>query len=141
MPLLLFVDDQGLTPRSSGYLPDMLTLRRTLIADDKFSISGPGLAGPLRAPQSKIRDGFAESIRRLLIWEKGIPIRGYDPAEWRLDMHGFTIQFSQHGQRDSAFGWEIDHIVPESWGGSDEIQNLQPVYWRVNAHKSDRFVG
>jgi len=100
-----------------------------------------GLAELLRAPQSKICDSSEEAIRRLLIWEKGIPIRGYDPAEWRLDKHGFTIQFSQHGRRDSAFGWEVDHIVPESWGGSDEIRNLQPVYWRVNAHKSNRFTG
>jgi 5-methylcytosine-specific restriction endonuclease McrA len=35
------------------------------------------------------------------------------------------------------YGWHVDHIFPESRGGSRELSNLQPLYWRKNLEKSD----
>ncbi len=30
---------------------------------------------------------------------------------------------------DSIYGWEIDYIVPESYGGNDKLSNLRPLQW------------
>ncbi len=47
------------------------------------------------------------------------------------------MQYSEHGNRNSNYGWEIDHINPVANGGGDEINNLQPLYWDNNAKKGD----
>ena len=44
---------------------------------------------------------------------------------------------NQYGNRDSQYGWEIDHIRPVANGGSDEISNLRPLQWENNAAKQD----
>ena len=54
------------------------------------------------------------------------------------DICGHPIQLSHHGDTDSDLGWEIDHIVPLSQGGSDDISNLQPLFWRSNREKGDQ---
>ena len=36
------------------------------------------------------------------------------------------------------FGWEIDHIKPVSKGGTDNLSNLQPLYWENNRSKGDK---
>ena len=66
------------------------------------------------------------------VWNKGKGIKGYDRDEWRRDVFGNAIRFSKHGNRDSKFGWEIDHIVPVADGGSDILTNLRPLQWDVN---------
>lgn len=72
------------------------------------------------------------------VWNKGVPIAGYDINIWRRDKCGQTIQFSEHGNRDSIYGWEVDHINPVNNGGMDNLDNLQPLYWDNNAKKSDK---
>ena len=47
------------------------------------------------------------------------------------------MNLSELGNRDSKHGWEIDHINPVSNGGTDNIDNLQPLYWKNNADKGD----
>ena len=68
------------------------------------------------------------------VWEKGDVVQGYDPARWRKDQCGAWIGRAAYGDRDSIYGWEIDHISP---GGSDAIGNLRPLQWKNNADKSD----
>lgn len=44
----------------------------------------------------------------------------------------------EYGQ-ESQFGWEIDHIVPVSSGGTDELENLQALHWENNASKGELY--
>ena len=57
------------------------------------------------------------------VWEKGAIIPGYDAGLWRSDDFGNSISFSAYGDRNSDYGWEIDHIIPVENGGSDMLSN------------------
>ena len=72
------------------------------------------------------------------VWKKGRVIKDYSPEIWRYDICGSVMKYSEHGDRDSKHGWEIDHINPVANGGSDHIDNLQPLYWENNARKGDK---
>jgi 5-methylcytosine-specific restriction endonuclease McrA len=71
------------------------------------------------------------------VWNKGRVIPDYSPDIWRWDKCGLVMQFSEHGNRNSEHGWEIDHINPVANRGSDNLDNLQPLNWKNNADKSD----
>ena len=79
--------------------------------------------------------GVSLADRRVAVWQKGTPIPGCHPAYWRRDDYGYRISYAQYGNRHSEFGWEFDHIVPAALGGPDDISNLRPLYWRVNASR------
>lgn len=80
---------------------------------------------------------WSESTKRA-VWNKGQVISGYSPEEWRRDICGFPMKWDEHGNRQSEYGWEVDHIYPASKGGSDDLSNLQPLYWKNNAEKGDK---
>jgi hypothetical protein len=67
------------------------------------------------------------------VWEKTHPISGYDPAEWRWDDLSNVIYRQEHGNRNSPFGWEIDHIWAKILSGSDDPSNLRPLHYAKNA--------
>ncbi len=79
---------------------------------------------------------WSEEVRRE-IWEKGRIFPEYDPTIWRGDKCGRIMKFTDHGNRNSAFGWEIDHINPVSNGGDDRRENLQPLHWENNVKKGE----
>jgi 5-methylcytosine-specific restriction endonuclease McrA len=74
---------------------------------------------------------------KLSVWKKGKEIPKYSPEVWRKDQCGIVMKWSEHGNRDSDNGWEIDHIDPVSNGGDDSLSNLQPLYWENNLDKGD----
>ena len=73
------------------------------------------------------------------VWAKGTVIPDFDSNVWRRDKCGKAIKWSAHGDRTSAHGWEVDHIKPVALGGSDGIDNLQPLHWENNVAKGDTF--
>ena len=76
-------------------------------------------------------------ITKLEIWYKAQPIPGRPSNLWRRDCCGFAIRYTDFGDRDSMYGWEIDHIYPVAKGGNDNPRNLQPLNWKNNAKKGD----
>ncbi len=68
------------------------------------------------------------------VWNKGRTVTGQDPARWRHDECGAWIGSLEYGNRQSTYGWEIDHISP---GGTDALSNLRPLQWENNVSKSD----
>ena len=79
-----------------------------------------------------------EHQRRSAAWNKATIIPKFDQSVWRWDPFGTPIRWLDHGNRDSEHGWEIDHIVPLSKGGGDDLNNLQALHWRNNVKNSDR---
>ncbi len=71
------------------------------------------------------------------VWCKGRVEPGYSPDEWRRDVYGNPIKYSDYGKTESRYGWEIDHIIPQAKGGTNAIHNLQPLQWEINRRKSD----
>ena len=81
----------------------------------------------------------ASEQTKSLVWNKGQIISGLDPRVWRRDSCGHKMKYGDHGNTSSNFGWEIDHILPSSKGGSDTLDNLQPLYWENNRRKGDTY--
>ena len=83
---------------------------------------------------------FDDAIEQ--VWKKAHYISETNESRgFRKDQCGAWIQKRAYGNRDSRWGWEIDHITPVSKGGTDSLGNLRPLHWRNNAHRqNDRLV-
>lgn len=82
---------------------------------------------------------WSEEIKQL-VWSKATTIPNYPSELWRRDLCGFAIRYTDHGNRDSMYGWEIDHIFPVAMGGNDDVNNLQVLNWKNNADKGDSLI-
>ena len=71
------------------------------------------------------------------VWSKAKKVRGEDPNKVRQDPYGNRIRRDRFGQ-DSAQGWEVDHIKPQSKDGSDHLRNLQAMQTAKNRKLGDR---
>lgn len=73
------------------------------------------------------------------IWNQGLIVEDYDSSLFRKDAAGAWISRSEYGNRDSKFGWEIDHIYPTALGGDNDESNLRPMQWENNVSKGDNY--
>ncbi len=77
--------------------------------------------------------GHSEEFKNQ-IWKQGSVVSNENASMWRKDQCGAWIQYSEHGNRNSQFGWEIDQITPD--GGYTE-SNCRPLQWKNNLDKRD----
>ena len=84
---------------------------------------------------------------KLEVWNKGQIDPAYQESQVRKDACGAWMLYDEYGNRESPFGWEIDHIYPESkLKGKkvpqdliDNIDNLRPLNWSNNDSKSEDY--
>jgi HNH endonuclease len=87
-------------------------------------------------PNTTTAGGHFDEATIEAVWQKATPDPKY--LTFRLDTCGAAIQRTAYGTTGD-YGWEIDRIKPVSKGGSDELNNLQPLHWANNRHKSDDY--
>jgi hypothetical protein len=90
---------------------------------EPFLDEGDEGEAPLR--QVSFRSPWSDEVKAA-VWQKGLPIVGWDPAEWRMDQRGNPLFRLHYRDEESAFGWEIVRTVSLAHGGSDDLSNLRP---------------
>lgn len=73
------------------------------------------------------------------VWQRAKIVANNNPDVFRQDYAGAWIRRDQYGQRNTKYGWEIDHCKPITKGGDDTMGNLYPLHWRNNQKKGDDF--
>lgn len=86
---------------------------------------------------TKDGNSWSEETKKA-VWAKAANYDKMDPISFKKDKCGKGICWSDYGNRNDPWGWEIDHINPVANGGGDELSNLQPLNWKNNADKADK---
>lgn len=74
---------------------------------------------------------------KMAVWNKGSIIKGMRPEMWRKDIFGNRIKYDLHGI-NHKYGWDIDHYIPQSKGGSNNLENLHPVQLGKNRSMNNK---
>lgn len=69
-----------------------------------------------------------------LVWDKAFSEWGF--YFFRKDIYSYSMAKQDFGKK-TKYGWEIDHIIPVSRGGTDDLSNLQPLHWKNNRRKGE----
>lgn len=80
-----------------------------------------------------------DDLTKKKVWEKGRTVEGFSEDTFRKDCCGAWIRYEDYGDTTKQYGWEIDHVFPESRGGDSNLLNLRPMNWRNNREKGDDF--
>lgn len=68
------------------------------------------------------------------IWDKGTTVKGKNPNLYRKDCYGNLMYKSSYGLF-SKMGWNVDHSKAVANGGTDHLNNLNPMNSRANSAK------
>jgi hypothetical protein len=87
-----------------------------------------------------------EQLKRK-VWEKAQSVEGFNSDMYRKDPCGAWIVWDKYGVQDSIYGWEIDHIYPQSKLQKrgfraeqiDDLRNLRPMQHSNNESKGDDY--
>jgi hypothetical protein len=71
-------------------------------------------------------------------WVKEFWENEFGTNEVGYDFAGYEVRKSYYGQTSSEFGWDIDHILPSSMGGTDHYYNLQITQIDTNNQRGNR---
>lgn len=96
----------------------------------------PEKSGPARLPGSTTAGNIFPQEIINAVWEKAENDPGY--TTFKKDCCGTVIQKNQY-RTAADHGWEIDHIKPVVKGGTDDLDNLQPLHWENNRLKSNKW--
>lgn len=85
--------------------------------------------------------------QKKFFWNEATPIKGHDESSIRQDPCGAWIYWDKYQDRNSDFGWEIDHIVPQSilkerGADKEEIDckdNLRAMNWHNVVSKGNDY--
>ncbi|MDD3627866.1 MAG: hypothetical protein PHV06_11185 [bacterium] len=69
---------------------------------------------------------YSEEVIRT-VWEKGEETPWREPEVCLKDICGAIIFKDHYMNKESDYGWVIGYIVLPDEGGSDSIENLQPI--------------
>lgn len=72
------------------------------------------------------------------VWQKGKQVRGKDSNLYRRESNCNEIYCHSYG-KNSAMGWEIDHSKPQSKGGTNHLNNLQPLKTSDNRREGNKY--
>ena len=78
-----------------------------------------------------------QNQRKLAAWDTALAVLG---TPLRKDACGAWIRWEDYGDTNSQYGWEIDHTVPVSLGGSNHRSNLRALHWENNRAKSNSLI-
>ena len=75
------------------------------------------------------------------VWEKAEIVAGFDPQLFRKDKCGALIKrdLFRVTKESLSMAWEIDLIKPQALGGTDELNNLQPLQWKNSRNKENNY--
>ena len=59
-------------------------------------------------------------------------------SEIGFDFAGWEVRKGAYGQEGSRYGWNIDHILPKSKGGTDDYNNLQITHIDTNSERGNK---
>jgi len=74
-------------------------------------------------------------------WNRATVVDGYDKSRFRKDACGAWIIRDMYGDTDSLYGWQIDHIAPQSLlerKGVNQEMIDNPLNLRALQHENNR---
>lgn len=72
--------------------------------------------------------------RAISLWKKR-----YGKMTRVKDFAGREMDKGSYGNRNSNYGWNLDHILPQSQGGKDTESNLICCHIKTNDEKADKY--
>jgi hypothetical protein len=87
---------------------------------------------------------MTEDELKLKAWRNAVIVTDYDANKFRKDACGAWIMWDKYNVTDSVFGWQIDHIYPQSklkerGFSQDAIDN--PANIRAMQHQNNQSKG